>query len=62
MDIKTSFLNENTISKHKDVENENDENRLDEESGQSVMGMKTNMTTRSSQGQNKNMPILKSRI
>jgi len=29
MDIKTSSFNENTVFEHKDVENENDENRLD---------------------------------
>jgi hypothetical protein len=50
MDIETSSLDEDMISKQKDLENKNNENRPDGESTQIVMGMKTNTTTRSSQG------------
>jgi len=44
MDIETSSLDENMISKQKDLENKNNENRPNGESIQIVMGMKTNLT------------------
>jgi hypothetical protein len=60
MDIENSSFDEDMISKQKDLENKNNENRHDGESTQIVMGMKTNTTTRFSQGQNKSMLICKS--